>query len=306
MLVSIKKLTKIFDRGNTSVGGEKGTGKDVLCGNVVARFHRPYISNLDYTKDDRYIPINFKELNVGGNGFRNFLSGKLNYYKFPYPDKTNVILSDSGIYFPCQEDKALTELFPEFATFQALQRQLADACTIINSQDIERPWVKIREQTQKRFFVCQKCTVLFGDQGKYLAPTWNKIFKKHKWKFGGIVIGKVIFYEREKSAIDNVPVFPYKAPLFKKKTDKINIDLEKAKYLIQYGKIIPYTYICINKSKHDSRAFKTYLENGDKSMKYTKEYFDEYGLFGEGGKKKNKNKKKVGEYYEKDDYLPFK
>lgn len=303
MLISIKKLSKIFDSGNTAVGGEKGTGKDVLCGNIVSRWNRPYISNLDYTQDERFIMIDFDKLNIH-NEFRNFISGKVNYYKFPYPDRTNIVLSDSGVYFPCQEDKSLTEEFPEFAYFQALQRQIADAATTCNSQDIERPWLKIREQAQKRFFICDKCHVLFGDQGKHFAPFWNKLFPKHKWKFNGIVIASLRFYEREQSAIDNVPPFPYKEPLFKKKSDKINIELEKAKYLISYGKIIKYTYICINKSKHNSRYFRDLLLQGDPSMKYTTEYFDEHGLFGRGPKKKN-NKKKGGNKFERENELPF-
>lgn len=303
-LISIKKISQIFDRGNTMVGGEKGTGKDVLCGNVVARWKRPYISNLDYTNDENYIPIDFAALDVGGNTHRNFLSGKLNYYKYPYPDRTNIMLSDSGVYFPCQYDKELDEEFPEFPTFMALQRQLADASTTVNSQSIERPWLKIREQAQKRFIVCQKCYVLFGDQGRIVAPTWNKLFPKHPWKFGGFVIANFVFYNKKQSAIDNVPPFPYKEPLLKKKSDKINIELEKTRYKISHGEVINYWYICVNKSKHDSRRFRTLLLEGDVERKYNQEYFDEHGLFGKGPRKKKKQKK-GSDSFEKQNSLPF-
>lgn len=44
----IKKLVKIFNSGSVQVSGCKGTGKDVLFGNVIRRQKKPYISNLNY------------------------------------------------------------------------------------------------------------------------------------------------------------------------------------------------------------------------------------------------------------------
>lgn len=257
MLISIRKIVDIFDNQNIIVCGKKGKGKDVLFGNCIARIKRPYISNLDYTKDDRYIPLDLSKLDCGGNTWRNLVSGKINYYVSPYPDKTNVYISDAGNYFPCQYDKDLNKEFPEFPTWLSLSRHLQDCVCACNSQMFERPWKHIRDQAEEVYIRCMDCKIICG-----------------------IVFASFIMYDRELSCIDAVPPFPYKEPIFKKKTDKINIDLEKAKYLIAYGNIKKYTYICINKSKHDTRAFRSMFANGDRSMKYTQEYFKKYGLFG--------------------------
>ena len=281
MLISINKVKKWFDEGNIIVCGKKGKGKDVLFGNVIARIKRPYISNIDYTKDDRYIPLNYVELDCGGNTWRNVLSGKLNYYEFPYGDKVNIYHSDVGNGMPCQYDKELDEEFPSFPMFLALQRHLADSCYHCNAQAYERPWKKIREQAEEVYIRCIGCKVICG-----------------------IVFAQFVYYNREQSCIDQIPPFPYKEPFFKKKTDKINIDLEKTKYLIQYGEIKKYTYICINKSKHDTRAFRTMFANGDKNGKYNAEYFEENGLFGKGPIKKKKQKK-GSDSFEKQNTLPF-
>ena len=43
-----RKIVKMFKKGNVCITGLRGTGKDVLMGNVINRVKYPYISNLDY------------------------------------------------------------------------------------------------------------------------------------------------------------------------------------------------------------------------------------------------------------------
>lgn len=280
MLIRIKKISKWFQEGNIIVAGERGKGKDVLFGNVIARIKRPYISNVDYTNDDRYIPLNYQALNVN-NTWRNFISGKINYYKFPYSDGTNVYISDMGIHMPSQYNNELDSECGELAVYAALSRHLSHGHVHGNTQYPERPWNKMREQAENKFITCTRCIV------------W------HGWVFAQFRL-----YDKRESWIANIPVFPYKAPIFKKKSDKINIDLEKTKYTIQYGNIKNYTYVCRNKSKHDTRSYKQLLENGDKTLKFNDDYFDKNGVL-----KPPKKKVKRGDKNEKDigqgQKLPF-
>ena len=43
-----RKILTLFKKGNVSICGLRGTGKDMLTANVIARRKRPYISNIDY------------------------------------------------------------------------------------------------------------------------------------------------------------------------------------------------------------------------------------------------------------------
>ena len=80
MGIGIRKLVRIFEDGNIEVTGRKGAGKDVMFGNVIARIKRPYISNIDYTHDDRFISLDMSKLDCGQNIYVNFIEGDIKYY----------------------------------------------------------------------------------------------------------------------------------------------------------------------------------------------------------------------------------
>ena len=42
-----KRIIRYFKRGNVCVTGLRGTGKDLLMGNVIARRKKNYVSNLN-------------------------------------------------------------------------------------------------------------------------------------------------------------------------------------------------------------------------------------------------------------------
>lgn len=44
----LKKIIKMFEKGNVCVCGLKGSGKDMLFANVVNRRMKPYVSNTEY------------------------------------------------------------------------------------------------------------------------------------------------------------------------------------------------------------------------------------------------------------------
>lgn len=239
-LISINKIKKLFESGNIAVCGLRGTGKDVLIGNVVARRKSYYISNMDYTHDDRYIPLDFNLLDVGGNTYRNFISGDIKRYKYPYPQGADIYISDVGVYLPSQYTGQLDRDYPHIPTFLALSRQIANCNVHTNSQAFERQWNKVREQTAQNYILCKRCKVLFGK----------------------VVIANFTLYDRAESFEKQVPVFDYRLPLMANKQMKQNAELQRANYQICYGTVKNYTYICLNKSKHDDRYFRRLLNGG--------------------------------------------
>lgn len=258
--MNIKKIARWFDEGNVMVTGEKGSGKDVLCGNVIARMKGRYISNMDYTKDGRYIPLDLAKLDVGKNFYKNFISGKVNKYIYPYEDGCHIWISDAGNYFPAQYCGQLDRDYPYLPTLFSLIRQVGDCQIHTNAQAYERVWNKLREQSSDKFIRCDKCRVFFGDQGKF-AQFFKRIFKK-EWTFNGIVFGSFYFYDKAESCQARVKPCRIQMPLFANKEMKLQVRMYKDKFYNTYGTVEKRFYLCLNKSKHDSRMFKTMLENG--------------------------------------------
>ena len=262
MGIGIKKLVKLFEDGNIDVTGRKGAGKDVMFGNVLARINRPYISNIDYTHDSRFISLDMSKLDCGCNTYEDFISGDIKYYKYPYADKIHIYISDAGNYFPSQYNNQLDKKYPYFATFASLQRQLGDANLHVNSQAYGRVWLKFREQCSDDFIRCDKCTVLLGNQGKF-AKIFKKITKLD-WNFGGIVFASYYYYDKAESCENRVKPCRVRRPLLAGGQAKATVDTYKDNFYNMHGTVEKRIYICVNKSKHDSRAFKTMLENGRK------------------------------------------
>lgn len=237
-MAGIKTIINLFKKGNVSICGKKGRGKDMLTANVIARRKLPYVSNINY--GGNYIPFNFADFDTN-NTYDNFISGNVNYYKFPFPDKTDVYLSDCGLYFPSQEQKELCKRYDSFIPFMALSRQLGLCNVHTNAQYLNRVWDKLREQSDL-YIGCQSCKVLFG-------------------KF---VFQKVRVYEKYESALNNVAPFRMNVPLFVNRQTKLTIDLAKTSYINTHGVIKTLNLFYINKSDYDTRFFKKYLLGGKK------------------------------------------
>lgn len=242
--MNLKKVIKCFKRGNVLVYGLRGRGKDVLMGNVVARTKAKYISNLDYTKDERKIDFNPEDFNCGKNSYRNFLDGNILPYKFPYPLGTDIYISDAGTYFPAQYNNELNRDYKYFPTYFALSRQLSGNNIFMNAQSLNRIWDKIREQCDC-YIKCCGCKFLFG-----------------------FVFMRVIIYDKYESALAQVEPFSLKLPLRRNKQTKMMYELEKERYRQTHGSIRAYTLIFRNKSKHDTLYFKSLLE-GENDEKIT-------------------------------------
>lgn len=249
-LLSIKK---VYENNSVSVCGKKGRGKDILTANVIARRafnpltgkgRKYYISNVDYkVKNCSFIEFDPSLLRVG-NSYENFIENKVKKYIYPYPDGTDIYLSDCGIYFPSQYNGELNRKYKDIPTFMALSRQLGDCYVHTNAQALNRVWDKIREQSDI-YISCQSCKVLFN---------------------GKLVIQKVRLYEKYESAVANVPPCRIAVPIF-------NLDrrqkalIARDQYMSTYGKIETKYLIYLNKSNYDTRLFKKILERGDSDEK---------------------------------------
>ena len=236
-----KKIVRLFESGGVSVFGTMGSGKDVLTGNVIARRKEPYISNMDYGYE--HIPLDFEVLSFGGNTYKNFISRKVNYFKWPYRDKIDVYLSDSGILLPAQYSNQLDKEYPYLTVSPALIRQIADGRFHTNTQALSRTWNKFREQADF-FLLC------------------NWICKPLIRRFG-IVLQRVTIYERYESAEKKVPPFPLAKPLLNRER-QFQWEIQYTNYLIAHGAIRSGLLLYRNKSKHNSRFFKELMENGIK------------------------------------------
>ena len=231
----MKKIIQLFESGNVSVSGLRGRGKDLLMANVAVRRGMPYVSNIDY--GGQHIEFHPEDIDCGQNTYYNFIRGQVNQYVYPFPEGTDIYISDAGIYFPAQYTNELNKHYGYFSTFMALSRHVGNCNVHFNSQNLNRVWDKIREQSDI-YITCNRCLVLFGK----------------------IVFQKVTIYEKYDSAVSRVP--PYRPPKAMFGASKVNVELEAQRYKITYGDIQRRMLVYIHKSPYDTRRFKAMLENG--------------------------------------------
>lgn len=242
-----KRVIELFDAGNCIVYGEKGSGKDVLTGNVMARRSQPYVSNLDYTLDDRFVKLDFDLLDCGKNSYVNFLDGHIKFYDYPYPDGSDIIISDVGVYLPCQYNGELNKRYPFLPTFFALQRHLSDGGSLhCTTQDLKRPWDKLREQS-RRYILCMGVI-------------------KPLIKFG-IVVQRIRTYSLYESAVKQISPCRVTVPFLAKREQILQAQMHRDNYFNTHGEVNEHLLIYLNKSKHDPFYFRKLLKGGFKNEK---------------------------------------
>ena len=230
----MRKIIKLFEQGNVSVCGLRGKGKDMLMANVVIRRDKPYVSNTDY--GGKFIRFEPELLNCK-NTWRNFMTGKLNRYVYPYEDGVDIYLGDGGVYMPSQYQGELCKEYGHVPIYMAISRHLGDCNFHYNVQNLNRMWDKIREQSDT-YIRCVGCKVLF---------------KK-------LVFQRVIIYEKYESAVNRVPPFWLRRPWLN--PDRIQSwEIQRQNYEIAHGSVKPRILIYFNKSEYNTRIFKEMLEN---------------------------------------------
>lgn len=235
-----KFVFSLFKKGNVIVTGLRGTGKDMLFGNVIARRKQPYVSNVDYScKRSVYLPLRISDLDVPDT-CENFIFNHFVEYNYPYPEKVDIYISDGGVYFPSQYQGQLCKEFEGLPYFQALSRHLGNCNFHVNVQNLNRLWDKIREQSDL-YIRCISCRVL-----------------------GKLVIQKVIYYDKYEACLSRVePYVHIKAPLTLSSKVRAEYKARDAQLFREFrernGTVKKYTLIYFNKSKYDTRLFKSLL-----------------------------------------------
>lgn len=230
----MRKIIKLFETGNVIVTGLRGRGKDMLMSNVAIRRKKPYVSNVNY--GGVHHPLSLKDFDVG-NDYRDFIDGKLTPYVYPFSDGTDIYISDGSVYFPnfaCQE---LNRNYQGLFQFMALSRHLGECNVHINTQNIGRLWDKLREQSDI-YIRCLRCI--------YISPL-------------RLVIQHVRIYEQYDACANNVPPMP--RPALFSRVPKEAYELQKIGYQATHGEIKSRLLIYFNKSKYDTRIFKSMLDN---------------------------------------------
>lgn len=233
--MGIKRVIKTFRQGNVCVCGLRGTGKDMLIGNVIARRKEPYVSNVPY--GGQYNPLEYDKIDIH-NSSENFVTGNIQYYTFPYKDGTDIYISDCGVYFPSQDFVRLNKKYESISALMALSRHLGSCNVHINAQNLNRVWDKIREQSDI-YIMCNKCIYIHG-----------------------LVIQIITTYDKYESCISRVKPYPHK-PLIGK-TRRALWESQRDAYYVQNGEIKRHILIYRNKATYDTRYFKTLLEGGQK------------------------------------------
>lgn len=232
-----KKIIKMFEKGNVCVTGLRGTGKDLLFGNVIFRRKEIYISNLDYDKGKRFIKLDLNKLEMK-NTYHNLIKGNVNYFEWSYPMGSDIYLSDAGVYFPSQYCNRLNNEYPTMPIYQALSRQVSRNNFHINTQNLNRLWDKIREQSDI-YITCNKCIYLFG-----------------------IVIQKITIYDKYQSCIDRVKPCRIRVPLMAKSEVKQSAKQYLDNWTNTHGKVTSHILFYYNKSKHDTYYFEKLFKGG--------------------------------------------
>jgi hypothetical protein len=205
-------------------------------GNVACR-SRSYYSNINY--GGNFHPLDFSSLDIR-NSYSDLVEGRITPYRYPYEEKADIFISDIGVYFPSQYNNELDKKYPRLPLFLALSRQLGNVNVHTNTQAISRNWLKFREQSD--------C---------YILCRW--VFKplvKH-----GIVIQKITLYDNYDSCVKGVVPFRIPAPsIFAPKEAKLNYEIEKQRFIQNYGNVKDIIFVYRQKSSYDTRYFKTLLE----------------------------------------------
>jgi hypothetical protein len=236
MIRGINYMRKLFAYGSVQICGQRGRGKDMLMANVACR-SRCYYGNVNY--GGNYRPLDFSALDTQ-NSFHDLINGSIKRYVYPYEEGADIYISDIGIYFPSQYNGELDKKYPRLPQFLCLSRQLGSCNVHLNTQSLARCWLKFREQSDC-YILCQRI--------------FKPLIKL------GVVIQKVTLYSDYESCARRVVPFCLPKPtILSPKEVKLNYEIEKQRYLQNYGEVKNVWLIYRQKSTYDTRYFKTLLE----------------------------------------------
>lgn len=146
-----------FKHCNVLVAGKKGSGKDLLFQWVINKRHKFYYSNISYGGKYKKIPL--KAVSCYPNDYDHIVNDNIEKTKHLFKEKSDIYISDIGVYLPSYMDSKLYQKFPSMPVFYALSRHLYNNNVHCNTQNIERGWKALREQAD--FYIIVKRTYKF-------------------------------------------------------------------------------------------------------------------------------------------------
>ncbi|MFW6046901.1 MAG: hypothetical protein ACOCP4_03835 [Candidatus Woesearchaeota archaeon] len=154
-------IAKKFKKANCIVFGKKGTGKDLVFQKVINKRKREtYFANIPYGK--KYNNISLLDVSVYPNTFQDFIEDNIQKInRVEEREKKDVYISDGGVYLPSHFDHALSKRYPSMPIYYALSRHLYNSNVHINTQALNRIWIKLREQADE-YFKTIKTVRIFG------------------------------------------------------------------------------------------------------------------------------------------------
>lgn len=234
-----KRIVKLFKKSNVCVSGLRGCGKDMMISNVIRRRKEPYVANIDYGGE--YAPLDFDHINCGGNTYKNIIKGDVKSYEYPYSKGSDIYISDIGVIFPSQYCSQLNNQFPEVPTFMALSRHLGRCNVHINTQNLNRCWDKVREQSDT-YINCRWCKVL-------------------NLKFIKIVFQGITIYDKYQSCVDRVKPCRVRVPIFNK-VARMNALTYRDNFINTHGKVKNKLLIYRHKGDYNTYHFYDLLKWG--------------------------------------------
>lgn len=242
----IKKIAKLFEADNVCVTGLRGSGKDVIMGNVIALRKAPYNSNIDY--GGYFCRLKISDLCMNGNTYKDFIEDTTKEWHYPYARGSDVYISDAGVYFPAQYCNELNKLYPGIAQYGALSRQLAHANFHVNVQNLNRCFDKIRElsgtyiRTRKCLFPFYRIPILNLFLGKFCIVLWT-------------------YYDKYESCVARVKPCRVRVPMFNKNA-QIQARIYRDSFFNQHGEVKNHITMMFSKSEHDTFYFERLLRDG--------------------------------------------
>lgn len=239
VLLSVNKFKKLyfvrlFSHGNVLVSGMRGRGKDLAFCTVINARKKNYISNVQYSNPKaKFKRFDFdpKVWALAGNTYTDMVDNTVKTFSYPYPDGIDYYISDAGIYFPSQYQAELVKRYKGAPLFQALSRHLGDCNVHCNSQNQNRIWDKIREQSD------------------------IYIVMKSAWFVPGTKFFRLSAYEYSLEESAEKQIIPPRFGLSK------NAREQKMLFENNHGRIKKITFWSRLPYSYDSRRFKRILEN---------------------------------------------
>ena len=148
-IILTQKRLKDYFKSSVIVFGSKGSGKDLLFQKVIyMNRKKEYYSNITYGY--KHHDISIKDISVAPNTYNDFINGKISTIdRKEEMEGKDIYLSDCGVFLPSTFDSTLNKTYPSFPIYYALSRHLYNQNIHCNTQNLERIWKQLREQSDK-------------------------------------------------------------------------------------------------------------------------------------------------------------